>query len=132
MIVHYCDICHKEIPNAQEGYYLILKSAMVVEQTNPFLMANQPQPPQQQNLICAHCCAMVGKAILGKTPETKIQVVMSSPEHAVLLTEKDVLMTPSLSIILSATMVQKKVIEFYAEIAKKNGQEKNPTTASAI
>jgi hypothetical protein len=64
---------------------------------------------------------MVGKAILKKTPETHIQVVMANQQFASLLTEREVLMTPALSIILDPTMVQKKVIEFWAEIAKQNG-----------
>jgi len=72
---------------------------------------------------------MVGKAILQRTPETRIQVVMSQGTSATLLSEKEVLMTPSLSIILDATMVQKKVIEFFAEEAKKYAQkEKGPST----
>ena len=72
---------------------------------------------------------MIGKAILRRTPETRIQVVMSQGTKMSLLSEKEVLMTPSLSIILNATMVQKKVIEFFAEKAKKYAQKnKGPST----
>lgn len=128
MITHHCDICSALIPTPQEGYYLILKSAAILENNNPFLL-NQPDPHEVRNLICANCCAMVGKAILQRTPETRIQVLMSHGTKASLLSDKEVLMTPSLSIILDATMVQKKVIEFFAEEAKKYAQkEKSPGT----
>jgi len=128
VITYHCDICNNQIHTPQEGYYLILKSAAVLENNNPFILP-VADPHEVRNLICANCCAMVGKAILQRTPETRIQVVMSKGTNATLLSEKEVLMTPSLSIILDATMVQKKVIEFFAEEAKKYAQkEKGPST----